>query len=493
MLNHGGEARMILSSKWPKTSGPPPEKTKAFMNPIKNNTNGESQATNAVATRNETLKVGEENTGMPPALPTRLPSIIKLLTSKVPDRYKAAVASTVFPALGAHLHGVKFRYWDNVDHEATFMNVLVGRQSVGKGFIKKPIEHIMEDIRQRDIPNRERELLWKQNNMGPLSEREPRPDDICIQMLSDNLTDAVFNQRIVDAENNGHRFLFVSVDEIEALKKMTSRNAVDEVGLLIRKAFDNSMGGQERVSVNGVTGLAPIRLNFNASTTPPNACRFFAKMINDGTVSRLDLSTIILSEKEEDEDMPPIQGIYDEAFDAELMPYIKRLDEASGLIKCPKANSLALAIQKENRVTARLYDSEAYRVLSYRANVIAWLKGMVLYVAQGCKWDKSIADFVRWSHQYNLWCKMLYFGHQLEKELHEETVIQRQSGPQNLLDLLPDTFNREEYHLVRKRKGKPGDGESTLRKWVSRGYIVHDDLSNRFRKSEEYLKRVQGE
>ena len=425
----------------------------------------------------------------PPPMPKKLPPLLKLLTKNVPWFYKPAVASAVFPALGAHLHGVKFRYWDNVEHEATFMNVLIGRQSIGKGTIKKPIEYIMEDIRQRDIPNRQREAEWKQKNPGAKQKKDPRPTDICIQMLIDNLTDAVFNQRIVDANNNGQRFIFTIVDEIEGLKKVTSKGTVDEVGLLIRKAFDNSDAGQERVGADSVSGIAPLRWNFNASTTPPNAKKFFVKMVNDGTVGRLDVSTIIRND--DDDDTAPVLGIYDHTFAQELKPYIDRLEAASGLIECPQAKRLSLDIRQENKDAAKLYESEAYRVFSYRANVIAWLKGMVLYVAHGYKWSKEIADFVRWSQQYNLWCKMLYFGQQLERELREEVEIQRQSGPQNLLELLPDEFTKEQYHQMRQQQGKSGDGESTLRSWQSRGHIVYDEVSGRFCKTEEYKVKVK--
>ena len=423
----------------------------------------------------------------PPPMPRKLPPLLRLLTKNVPWFYKPAVANAVFPALGAHLHGVRFRYWDNVDHEATFMNILIGRQSIGKGTIKKPIEYIMEDIRLRDEPNRQREAEWKQKNPGAKQKKDPRPTDICIQMLIDNLTDAVFNQRIVDANNNGQRFIYTIVDEIEGLKKVTSKGTTDEVGLLIRKAFDNSMAGQERVGADSVSGIAPLRWNFNASTTPPNAKRFFGKMVNDGTVSRLDISTIIRSD--DDDDQAPILGIYDHQYAQELKPYVDRLEAASGLIECPQAKRLALDMKKENSDNAKLFDSEAYRVFSYRANVIAWLKGMVLYVAHGYKWSKEIADFVRWSEQYNLWCKMLYFGQQLERELREEVEIQRQSGPQNLLDLLSDEFTREEYRQMRQQQGKTGNGDSTLRTWASRNYIFYDELSGRYCKTEEYKKK----
>ena len=424
----------------------------------------------------------------PPPMPKRLPPLIKLLTKNVPWFYKPAVASAVFPALGAHLHGVKFRYWDNVLHEATFMHILVGIQSIGKGCIKEPIEYVMEDIRLRDQPNREREAEWKQKNPAAKQKKDPRPTDICIQMLIDNLTDAVFNQRIVDVNRNGERYIYTKVDEIEALKKVTSKGTVDEVGLLIRKAFDNSLAGQERVGADSVSGIAPLRWNFNASTTPPNARKFFRKMVNDGTVSRLDVATIIINTDEEKE-TDPIYGIYDHTFAAELKPYIDRLDAANGLIECQQAKKLSLEIKQENRDAARLYDSEAFRVLSYRANVIAWLKGMLLYVAHGYKWSREIADFVRWSQQYNLWCKMLYFGQQLEKELREEVEIQRQSGPQNLLELLENEFTKEQYRLMRQNQGKMGDGESTLRSWISRGYIAYDEVSGRYCKTEAYKKK----
>ena len=210
-------------------------------------------------------------------------------------------------------------------------------------------------------------------------------------------------------------------------------------------------------------------------------------MVNDGTVSRLDIATIIKGD--DDEDNAPILGIYDHTFAEELKPYIDRLEAANGLIECPQAKTLALAIKQENQDTARLYESEAYKVFSYRANVISWLKGMVLYVAQGYRWDKTIADFVRWSEQYNLWCKMLYFGKQLEKELRDEMEMQRQSGPQNLLELLPDEFTKEQYRQMRQNQGKTGDGESTLRTWTTRKHIVYDEASGRFCKTAEYKRK----
>ena len=427
----------------------------------------------------------------PPPMPQKLPKLIELLTKNVPAYYKPAVASAVFPALGVHLHGVKFRYWDNVEHEATFMNVLIGRQSVGKGCIKKPIEYILADIVARDEPNRKREAEWKRKNpTGKSKAKDPRPADICIQVLIDNLTDAVFNQRIVDANNNGERYVYTIVDEIEALKKVTSKGNAAEVSLLIRKAFDNSMAGQERVGADSVSGIAPLRWNWNASTTPPNARRFFSQAVNDGTISRLDISTIILSDDIADDNDAPVMGIYDEMFADKLHPYLQRLDAASGLVECEQARKLSVSMKKENDEMSRLCESEAYRILSYRANVIAWLKGMVLYIAQGYKWDSTIADFVQWSQRYNLWCKMLYFGQQLEEELKEERTIMQSSGPKNLLDLLPEEFSYQQYEQVRIVQGKSGDGKTTLRVWMSRGYIEKDDASDTYHKTESYLKRA---
>jgi hypothetical protein len=235
------------------------------------------------------------------------------------------------------------------------------------------------------------------------------------------------------------------------------------------------------VGADSVSGIAPLRWNFNASTTPPNAKKFFFKMVNDGTVSRLDISTIIRND--DDDDTAPVLGIYDHTFAQELKPYIDRLDAANGLIECPQARKLSMEMRSENADAATLYDSEAYRILSYRANVVAWLKGMVLYVAHGCKWSREIADFVRWSQQYNLWCKMLYFGKQLEKELREEVEMQNQSGPQNLLDKLADEFTREEYRQMRQAQGRSGSGDATLRSWVKRGHIVFDEASGRYCKT----------
>lgn len=416
---------------------------------------------------------------VPPAMPQKLPKLLKLLSSKVPQMYKPAVCEAIFPALAIHLHGVKFRYWDNVDHEPTFMNVLIAPMSVGKGAIKKPIDFILADIKEADKPNRLREAEWKRKNpSGKTKAKDPRPNDICIQILIDNLTDAVFNQRVVDAHENGQRFVYTRVDE---------------VSILIRKAFDNAEHGQERVGADSITGIAPLRWNFNASTTIPNAHRFFLKSVNDGTLSRLNLSTIIkprLEDAQENsqascqqspDDSLPIFGIYDDKFAQDLKPYLDRLSSASGLIECPQALKLAKELTRENDKRASLYESEAYRILSYRANVIAYLKAMVLYVAQGYHWSEDIAEYVRWSEQMDLWCKMRFFGTQLEEEILQE-VKQINASPQNLLSTLPDEFTYEQFLRHRQQQGKCGDGKNTLRTWKHRGYVVYDEITKTWHK-----------
>ena len=427
----------------------------------------------------------------PPRRPKKLPRLLMLLTSKVPEMYKDAVAEAVFPALGIHLHGVKFLYTDNVEHEPTFMHVLIAQQSIGKGRIKEPIDCINADIMLRDEPNRLREAEWKRKNPAAKSKpKDPRPQDICIQLVIDNLTDAVFNQRVVDAHRNGERFIYTIVDEVEGLRKVTSSGKTEDVSVLIRKAFDNAKHGQERVGADAMTGIAPLRWNWNASSTPPNAVRFFSKAVNDGTLSRLNISTILKPEKREGEkNHAPVVGFYDDEFKEALKPYLTRLDTASGLVVCPKATQLALQLQEELDELADLYESEAYRILSYRAIVIGFLKAMVLYVADGMRWSREIADYVRWSVQMDLWCKMRFFGAQLEEQLDMEVKILN-ACPKDMLSLLGNDFTEEEYCLMRQQQGKQGDGRSTLRSWKLRGYVDFDEESRRWFKTEKYFAKT---
>ena len=426
----------------------------------------------------------------PPQRPKKLPKLLALLTSKVPEMYKDAVAEAVFPALGAHLHGVKFLYTDNVAHEATFMHVLIAQQSIGKGRIKEPINCINEDIAARDEPNRRREAEWKRKNpTGKTKAKDPRPTDICIQLVIDNLTDAVFNQRVVDVNENGQRFIYTIVDEVEGLRKVTSSGKIEDVSVLIRKAFDNADAGQERVGADSITGIAPLRWNWNASSTAPNAVKFFRRAVNDGTLSRLNISTILKPERQEGEkNHAPVVGTYDEAFKEALRPYIERLNTAAGLIECPQATKLALRLQEELDERADLYESEAYRVLSYRAIVIAFLKAMVLYVAEGQRWSHDIEAYVCWSVQMDLWCKMRFFGDQLEEELSMEKKILNK-GPMDLLSLLPDEFGLDDYKLMRQQQGRQGDGGSTLRMWKKREYVTFDDKTQKWTKTERYFEK----
>lgn len=422
----------------------------------------------------------------PPPLPKKLPALVELLTRHVPDHYKAAVASAIFPALATHLHGVKFRYWDNKLRECTFMHVLVGSQSVGKGCIKSPIEMIMEPIAERDKQNRAREAEWKRlNPSGKSKAKDPRPQDICIQYLINNLTDAAFNQRVIDAHANGERYLYTSVDELEALRQVTSKGTADELCLMIRNAFDNERHGQERVGSDSISGIAPLRWNWNASTTPANLCRFFANEISKGTITRLDVAMIT----DPGENFDPIFGIYDDDFRRELKPYLTRLDSAHGLIECPEALLLSREMKAENEEMSRLCDSKAYFTLSKRANVIAWLKGMLLYVASNYEWDETIAEFVHWSQAYSLYCKMVYFGASMEREIKEENNIMSTSGPRNLLTLLPAEFTLDQFAQMRYRQGKTGDGQALLRQWQSRHYIEWDSISHTFHKIGKFAPR----
>ena len=408
---------------------------------------------------------------LPPDLPTKLPYPLDVLSSKVPDYYKPAVCEGVFPSLAAHLHGVKFLYWDNVEHEATLMNVLVAPMSVGKGCIRKPIGIILQDLLNRDSQNRIREAEWKLANQGKTKKATPRPEDICIQVLIDNLTDAVFNQRVVDAHRNGQRYLYSQCDELDTLKQLTSRGTPEQVSIIIRKAFDNSAHGQERVGLESVTGIAPLRFNFNASTTIPNCKRFFARGINDGTITRLSLSTIIKPVSAP----RPFFKEYDDDYKEVVKKVVETLDRKVGIFKSSRADKFVYGLLDENETLADLYGSESYLVMSYRATVIAWLKGMVLYLINDQKWTKVIEDYVRWSLRYDLWCKMRIFGSQLENEIDEEKTNST-IRTNNLLNLLPDSFTLTDVKQLRKPNGSsikyPLD---LVKKWQSRGYVHYDD------------------
>ncbi len=409
----------------------------------------------------------EQNT--PPPMPNRLPPLIKLLVSKTPKIYRPAVAHAVFPALATHLWKTTFRYIDNVDHEATLMNVLMAGTGAGKNCISEPINRIMKDIRQRDAENLHREKEWKKEmqTKGANKDKRQRPEGLVIQEIDPDMTNAAFVQRLADAEE---RFLYTKMNEIDqfdALKTSARSKAHFQIMCL---AFDpGNVYGQTRIGTGSVSERVCIRFNWNASTTIQKGQSYFRNVLTDGPVSRINFCTI--PEQPIGSDMP-IYGNYDAAFDEELKPYIERLNMARGRVECRSAKILANKLREENAEFARLSQSRVFENLSFRANVIAFLKACILYVAHGKKWDKTMEDFVRWSLLYDLWCKMHFFGEAIEN-LEAGISMAAKKGPMNLLDLLPDVFSREEAGQMRQRQGiKRGSLKAMLGNWKSRGYIV---------------------
>ena len=423
----------------------------------------------------------EAENELPPEMPKKLPYPLGLLSSKVPEMYKAAVCEAVFAPLSTYVHGVKFRYWDGVEHEPTFMSVLTAPMSIGKGCVRKPISIILDELVKRDESNRAREAEWKQKNPASKQKRDPRPSDICIQVLIDNLTDAVFNQRVYDADKNGQRYLYTSVDEIDTLKNITSRGSASEVSVIIRKAFDNSKHGQERVGSDSVTGIAPLRFNFNASTTNRNFQKFFAHEMTTGTITRLSMSTII---KPNDVKRPVFKE-YDSEYIDEVRKITQKLSSLSGEISCPNCNNFAEHLCNENEKLASLYGSDAYLVLSYRATVIAWLKGMMLYIINGEQWTEEIQNYMEWTLRYDLWVKMHVIGKMLEDAINEDSEMTSKKGPMNMLDLLKDEFKMEDLILVRRKLAKSVDTKlvkQQLITWRQRKLIEYDSFDGIIKK-----------
>ena len=423
----------------------------------------------------------EAENELPPSMPKKLPFPLGFLSSKVPEMYRPAVCEAVFAPLSAYVHGVKFRYWDGVEHEPTFMSVLCAPMSIGKGCVRKPINIILDELVKKDESNRAREAEWKLKNPTSKQKRDPRPSDICVQVLIDNLTDAVFNQRVHDANQNGQRYLYTSVDELDTLKKITSRGTASEVSVIIRKAFDNSKHGQERVGADSVTGIAPLRFNFNASTTNRNFQQFFAREMTTGTVTRLSMSTII---KPADTKRPVFKE-YDSAYCEEVRKLTQKLSMISGEISCPQCNKFAERLCDENEKLASLYGSEPYLVLSYRATVIAWLKGMMLYCMNGEKWTKEIQDYMEWSLRYDLWVKMHVIGKMLDNAMGEEDEATAKRGPMNMLDMLKDEFKIEDLIVVRKKLGKTiemRNVKTQLGVWRQRKLVDFEDFNSVIKK-----------
>ena len=426
----------------------------------------------------------------PPPMPRKVPPLIRLLVSRTPEIYRPAVAHAVFPALGAHLWRTYFRYIDNVLHEATLMNVLMAGTGAGKNCISDPINHILKDIRTRDRDNLLREREWKREMLtkGANKDKRQRPEGLVIQEIDPDMTNAAFVQRLADAEE---RFLYTKMNEIDqfdALKTSARSKAHFQIMCL---AFDpGNVYGQTRVGTSSVSERVCIRFNWNASTTVQKGKAYFRSVLTDGPISRINFCTI--PERPIGSEMP-VYGTYDANFDEELRPYIENLNRARGTVECRSARILARKLMEECADFARLSESRVYENLSFRANVIAYLKAMVLYVAHGEKWDKTMEDFIRWSLQYDLWCKMQFFGEAIEQVECSASVV-RNKGPQNLLDLLPDTFTRAQAGQMRSEQGiRRGSLKLMLSNWKHRGYIElvtdSEEVSLQvFRKTEQYLK-----
>ena len=437
------------------------------------------------------------DTQTPPEMPKVLPPLIRLLVSRTPKIYQPAVANAVFPALGAHLWQTTFRYIDNCLHEATLSTLLLAPTGSGKSCVNMPIDYIMADIRERDRLSMEKERKWKQDmqTKGANKDKKKRPEGIVIQEIDPDSTSAAFVQRMADAEG---RFLYARMNEIEQLNNLSSRGNTRNVFDLLCLAFDyGNVYGQTRVGTSSVSERVCVRFNYNVSTTIRKGQAFFSRVLTDGPLSRLNMCTI--PEREIGAEMP-VYGTYGEDFAEELKPYIERLNAARGLIECPEANRLAKVLMQENADFARLSQSRVYENFSFRANVIAFLKAMVLYVAHGEVWDKTMEDFVRWSLQYDMYCKMHFFGEAIEEQEYAGERKNR-PGPQNLLDLLPEVFTREEAGMLRQRQGiRTGNLTYMLSNWKKRGYIeiygeempqkeIH---RQRYAKTETYLKKHPG-
>ena len=419
--------------------------------------------------QNDNSGVNENREITPPELPKKLPKLIGLLVSRTPDVYKPAVAHAVFPPLATHLHKVRFKYIDNVEHEATLMNVLMAGTGAGKDCISEPINRIMADIRRRDEENLRREREWKNevNSKGSNKDKRQRPEGLVIQEIDADMTNPAFVLRTAEAE--GH-FLYTKLNEIDQFDALRGSGRGNQQFQIMCLAFDpGNRYGQTRVGTQSITEKVTIRFNWNAATTILKGKKYFSRVLTDGPVSRINFCTI--PEREIGADMP-VYGTYDAAFDEELRPYIENLNRATGLVDCPQAFRLAEKMRKENAEFATLSQSRVYENLSFRANVIAYLKACVLYVANGEKWDKSIEEFVRWSFHYDMWCKMEFFGAAIEEAMNMP-VPDNTRGRRNLLELLPDEFTYEDAVRIRQMEGMNVAGtRQMLYQWVYRRYIV---------------------
>ena len=426
-----------------------------------------------LARKNYLAKQSTEKAGIyadvPPQMPARLPKLIKLLTSKVPDDFKAPVAMAVFPPLAAHLKGVTFRYIDNQVHEAAMMNLLVAPMSSGKSAVNGPINSIIEDLVQMDKVNRQKEQEWKDevNTMGDNKKKPVRPEDICIRIVSPDLTRAAYIQRLDDAQKAGDAYLYCKMDEVDMLKKF------NDPSQLIRLCWDNSEDGQERVGTKSVTARVKTRFNWNASSTIAVTQKFFSvREVADGAVSRLSLATIIRP----DFAPRPEVGSYDAQFKSQLSPYIQQLNAASGFKECRKARQLIERLENEIMEMAQLAYNKPYAEFAKRGLANGFRRAMVLYLANGEKWEKAIEDFIVWSVKYDLWCKMRFFGNQMQEAIDADNrSIYHASGVSNLLLFVHDTFDKAEIQEVCMVHGTKTKLAVLLCTWKKRGFIVKNE------------------
>lgn len=426
-----------------------------------------------LARKNYLVKQATEKAGIyadvPPQLPAKLPKLIKLLTSKVPDDFKAPVAMAVFPPLAAHLKGVNFRYIDNQVHEAAMMNLLVAPMSSGKSAVNGPINSIIEDLVQMDKVNRQKEQEWKDevNTMGDNKKKPVRPEDICIRIVSPDLTRAAYIQRLDDAQKAGDAYLYCKMDEVDMLRKF------NDPSQLIRLCWDNSEDGQERVGTKSVTARVKTRFNWNASSTIAVTQKFFSvREVADGAVSRLSLATIFRSEF-----APcPVVGEYDAQFKSQLAPYIHQLNATSGFKECRKARQLIERLGSELMELAQLAYNKPYAEFAKRSLANGFRRAMVLYLANGEKWEKAIEDFIVWSVKYDLWCKMRFFGNQMQEAIDADNrSIYHASGVSNLLLFVHDTFDKAEIQEVCMVHGTKTKLAVLLCTWKKRGFIVKNE------------------
>ena len=417
---------------------------------------------------NEELKAKSEES-VPPEMPKKLPNLINLLVSRTPDIYKAAVAHAVFPALATHLWRTRFRYIDNKLHEATLMNCLMAGTGAGKDCISEPIDHIMADIRKNDAENMKREKEWKDeiNAKGANKDKRKRPEGLVIQEIDADMTNPAFVMRMAEADEH---FLYVKLNEIDQFDALKGNGSGGQQFRIMCLAFDpGNRYGQTRIGTQSVTERVCIRFNWNATTTIQKGQKYFSRVLTDGPLSRINFCTI--PEREIGSEIP-VYGEYDSSFDEELRPYIERLCAARGEIDCPQAFKLAKKLNEECAEFSRLSQSRTYENFTFRANVIAYLKACVLFVANDYKWDKTCEDFIRWSLNYDLWCKMQFFGDAIE-QVNNAATRQGTRGPRNLLELLPDEFTLEDAKRVRRQQGMGTEKTtSMLRNWVNRGYVI---------------------